>query len=45
MGEIEGAKESYQRAFRIFQQFLGPSHHYTQRARENLDSLSQQGSD
>jgi tetratricopeptide (TPR) repeat protein len=45
MGDIEGAKDSYQRAFRIFQQFVGPGHHYTRRARENLDSLSQQGSD
>jgi hypothetical protein len=45
MGEIEGARVSYQRAYQIFQQFLGPGHHYTQRARENLDSLSQQGSD
>jgi tetratricopeptide (TPR) repeat protein len=45
MGDIDGARDSYQRAFRIFQQFLGPGHHYTQRAKENLDSLSQQGSE
>ncbi len=45
MGDLDGAKDSYQRAFRVFQQFLGPGHHYTQRARENLDSLSQRGSD
>jgi tetratricopeptide (TPR) repeat protein len=44
MGEIEGAKESYQRALRIFEQFLGPGHNYTQRAQENLDSLSKNGS-
>jgi len=45
MGDIDGAKDSYQRAFRVFEQFLGPGHHYTQRARENLDSLSQKGSE
>ncbi len=45
MGDIDGAKDSYQRALRVFEQFLGPGHHYTQRARENLDTLSQRGSD
>ncbi|MHC1631622.1 MAG: FxSxx-COOH system tetratricopeptide repeat protein [Methanotrichaceae archaeon] len=40
MGDIEGAKNNYQRALLIFQKFLGEEHHYTQRAQENLNSLS-----
>lgn len=41
MGDVDNARDHYQRALLIFQEFLGFGHKYTQRAQENLDSLSQ----
>jgi len=39
MGDLAGARESFKLAFRVFGQFLGPGHQYTQRARRNLESI------
>ncbi len=39
MGDFEGARAHYQRALRIFQQFLGDDHPNTVTVRNHLRSL------
>jgi hypothetical protein len=38
-GEIQSAREAYQRALATFEHFLGPDHQSTRGVRQYLDSL------
>jgi len=39
LGDLAGARKSYERALKIFQHFLGEDHPKTKLVRKNLESL------
>lgn len=40
LGDLQGAKEHFERALEIFRKFLGEEHPFTATVRDNLESLA-----